>query len=51
MTVLAVERLRRQFPERRLLFLFSNRLGCVSSLAISALGTLVLLWALGWIQL
>jgi hypothetical protein len=29
--------------------MFSNRLGCLSSLAISVLGTLVLLLALGWI--
>ena len=34
-----------------MLFLFSNRLGCLGSLAISALGTLILLWALGWLQL
>ena len=32
-------------------FLFSNRLGCVSSLAISALLSLLLLLALGWIEL
>jgi hypothetical protein len=30
--------------------LFSNRLGCLSSLLISALGTLILLWTLGWIR-
>jgi hypothetical protein len=34
-----------------LFFLFSNRLGCIASLLISAVGTLTLLWALGWIQL
>jgi hypothetical protein len=33
-----------------LFFLFSNRLGCLSSLLISALGTLILLWVLGWIR-
>jgi hypothetical protein len=32
-----------------LFFLFSNRLGCLASLLISALGTLILLLALGWI--
>lgn len=32
-------------------FFFSNRLGCVSSLLISALITVILLVALGWIQL
>jgi hypothetical protein len=30
--------------------MFSNRLGCIASLLISALGTFVLLWALGWIR-
>jgi hypothetical protein len=34
-----------------LFFLFSNRIGCVSSLLISALGTLVLLIVLGWVHL
>jgi hypothetical protein len=33
-----------------LFVLFSNRLGCLSSLLISAIGTLLLLWALGWIR-
>jgi len=33
-----------------LLFLFSNRLGCIGSLLISVLGTVILLWALGWIR-
>jgi hypothetical protein len=33
-----------------LFFLFSSRLGCLSSLLISALGTLILLWVLGWIR-
>ena len=30
--------------------MFSNRMGCLSSLLISAVGTLILLWALGWIN-
>ena len=30
--------------------MFSNRMGCLSSLLISAVGTLILLWALGWVQ-
>jgi hypothetical protein len=30
---------------------FSSRLGCILSLLISALGTLVLLVLLGWIRL
>jgi hypothetical protein len=34
-----------------LFFLFSNRLGCAASLLISAIGTLILLILLGWIQL
>jgi hypothetical protein len=34
-----------------LFFLFSNRIGCVSSLLISAIGTLVLLILLGWVHL
>ena len=29
-------------------FIFSNRIGCLGSLAISAIGTLVLLKLLGW---
>jgi hypothetical protein len=32
-------------------FMFSNRLGCATSLLISAAITLVLLFALGWINL
>jgi hypothetical protein len=32
-------------------FFFSNRLGCVSSLVVSALLTLVLLVLLGWVRL
>ena len=30
---------------------FSNRTGCLTSLVISALGTLLLLFLLGWISL
>jgi len=33
-----------------LFVLFSNRLGCSSSLLISAIGTILLLWVLGWIR-
>lgn len=32
-------------------FLFSNRLGCLKSLAISAIAKLLLLWALGVVRL
>jgi hypothetical protein len=32
-------------------FFFSNRTGCLASLMISVLGTLLLLVLLGWIQL
>jgi hypothetical protein len=31
-------------------FFFSNRMGCAGSLLITALGTLVLLALLGWIN-
>jgi hypothetical protein len=31
--------------------IFSSRLGCAGSLLITALGTLVILMLLGWIQL
>jgi hypothetical protein len=31
-------------------FFFSNRSGCLGSLLITLVGTLVLLWLLGWIQ-
>jgi hypothetical protein len=31
--------------------LFSNRLGCAGSLLVTALGTLLVLVLLGWIQL
>ena len=30
-------------------FFFSNRVGCVGSLALTAIGTLLLLWMLGWL--
>ncbi len=30
---------------------FSNRLGCAGSLLVTAIGTLVILLLLGWIQL
>jgi hypothetical protein len=30
--------------------LFSNRLGCAGSLLITVLGTLALLWLLGWLH-
>jgi hypothetical protein len=32
-------------------FFFSNRSGCLGSLIITVLGTLVLLWLLGWVGL
>ncbi len=32
-------------------FFFSNRLGCASSLAVTLIGTLILLLAFGWIGL
>ena len=32
-------------------FFFSNRLGCIGSLLVTALGTLVILMLLGYIQL
>jgi hypothetical protein len=32
-----------------LFFLFSNRLGCIGSIALSVLGTLLILFMLGWI--
>jgi hypothetical protein len=31
--------------------MFSNRFGCTTSLLVSALATLALLWLLGWVQL
>jgi hypothetical protein len=34
-----------------LFFLFSNRMGCLSSLLISAVVSLILLVAFGWINL
>jgi hypothetical protein len=33
-----------------LFFFFSNRTGCAGSLLITAIGTLVLLWLLGWMR-
>lgn len=33
------------------MFFFSNRVGCLWSLVISTVGTLVLALALGWIRL
>jgi predicted RND superfamily exporter protein len=32
-----------------LFFFFSNRTGCLGSLLITLLGTLFLLWLMGWI--
>lgn len=32
-------------------FFFSNRIGCVTSLLVSIVGTLLLLVLLGWIEL
>ena len=32
-------------------FFFSNRLGCAGSLLVTALGTLLILFLLGWINL
>jgi hypothetical protein len=32
-----------------LFFFFSNRLGCIGSLLVTAIGTLVILFLLGWI--
>lgn len=33
------------------MFFFSNRMGCAGSLLITAIGTLLVLLLLGWIQL
>ncbi len=33
-----------------MLFFFSNRIGCLGSLLITVLGTLLLLVVLGWIR-
>jgi hypothetical protein len=30
---------------------FSNRLGCAGSLLVTALGTLLILWLLGWLRM
>ena len=32
-------------------FFFSNRTGCAGSLLITAIGSLVLLWLLGWLRI
>jgi hypothetical protein len=34
-----------------LFFFFSNRLGCAGSLLITAVGTILILVLMGWIQL
>jgi hypothetical protein len=35
---------------RSAMFLFfSNRLGCLGSIAVSLLGTLLVLWLMGWL--
>jgi hypothetical protein len=31
-------------------FFFSNRMGCMSSLLVTAAGTLLLLWMMGWLS-
>ena len=33
-----------------MLFFFSNRLGCAGSLLITVLGTIILLFVLGWVR-
>jgi hypothetical protein len=33
-----------------LFFFFSNRLGCAGSLIATGLGSLFLLWLLGWVR-
>jgi hypothetical protein len=39
-----------QQPElQTLFFFFSNRLGCLGSLLVTAIGTLAILFLLGWI--
>jgi hypothetical protein len=37
-------------PEAALFLFFSNRMGCGSSLLITALGSLILLWLMGWLR-
>jgi hypothetical protein len=37
-------------PEAALFLFFSNRMGCGSSLLITALGSIVLLWLMGWLR-
>jgi hypothetical protein len=34
-----------------MMFFFSNRTGCVGSIALSIIGTLLLAFLLGWIRL
>lgn len=31
-------------------FFFSNRTGCAGSLLVTAVGTLILLWLIGWLR-
>jgi hypothetical protein len=31
-------------------FFFSNRTGCAGSLLITAIGTMLLLWLMGWVR-
>jgi hypothetical protein len=33
------------------MFIFSNRLGCIASLIVSAVGTFILLALFGWVHL
>jgi hypothetical protein len=40
---------RHQSGDFALFLFFSNRMGCGSSLLITALGSLVLLWLMGWL--
>jgi hypothetical protein len=32
------------------MFFFSNRLGCAGSLMITVIGSLILLWIMGWLS-
>lgn len=43
--------LRVRFPpdDAPMVLFFSNRLGCLASLAVSAVATLLVLWLLGWL--
>jgi hypothetical protein len=40
---------RGKYGETGLFFFFSNRAGCGTSLVVTAIGTLVLLWLTGWL--